>query len=160
MIGARVAVAPDVEELTELVRLAAAEALAKRGGPEWDRYDRYRREPIARELTDDIATGQRCQVVCGTIDGAVVGYATVVRVDTLARMVELFTHPRARSVGVGAAMLQLVSTMASHWGCTELESVALPGDRDTKNFFESHAMKSRLLVVGRRVEANADDDRT
>lgn len=156
MIGARPAVAADVDELTALVRFATVEARTKRGGPEWEEYDRYRREPVVDELRDDVATGDRCRVVCGTIDSAVVGYGTVVQVDTLARMVELFTHPRARSVGVGAAMLHSISIIAAQWGCTELESVALPGDRDTKNFFESHAMKSRLLVVGRRVNHPED----
>jgi len=44
-------------------------------------------------------------------------------------------------------MLGEVSRLARGWECTDLDSYALPGDRDTKNFFESHAMKSRLLIV-------------
>lgn len=151
MIGVRPAVATDLDELVALIGIGADEAISKRGGHEWDLYDRYRREPLEVELFDDLTTRERCLVLCGTIDDQVVGFATLVRKGTQARLVELFTHPRARRVGVGTALLTTAADRAVNAGCTELESVALPGDRETKNFFESHAMKSRLLVVGRQL---------
>jgi hypothetical protein len=46
-------------------------------------------------------------------------------------------------------MLRVAESLASQWGCAAIESVALPGDRDTKNFFEAHGMVSRLLLVSR-----------
>lgn len=155
MIGARPAVATDLDQLVELIHMGVAEATSKRGGHEWDLYDRYRREPFVDELLEDLTTRQRCLVLCGTIDDQVVGFATLVRRGTQARLVELFTHPRARRVGVGTALLTAAADTAAGAGCSELESVALPGDRETKNFFESHAMKSRLLVVGRHL-SNGD----
>ena len=53
MIGARPAGAADVDELTALVRFATVEARTKRGGPEWEQYDRYRQVdgPLHTEKT-------------------------------------------------------------------------------------------------------------
>jgi GNAT superfamily N-acetyltransferase len=87
--------------------------------------------------------------VVGTIGDVVVGYASVSNRHGLASLAELFTEPEARGVGVGDAMLRAAETLASQWGCAAIESVALPGDRDTKNFFEAHGMVSRLLLVSR-----------
>jgi hypothetical protein len=41
------------------------------------------------------------------------------------------------------------SELATGWGCEYLDSLVLPGDRTTKNFFEAHGMVSRLLRVSR-----------
>ena len=40
-------------------------------------------------------------------------------------------------------------------GCVGVEATALPGERATKNFFEEHGLKARLLTVYRSL---ADDD--
>ena len=89
------------------------------------------------------------RVVARVIGDAVVGYAAVSRGRGMASLAELYTEPEARGVGVGDAMLRVAEALASQWGCAAIESVALPGDRDTKNFFEAHGMVSRLLLVSR-----------
>ncbi|MFN8051234.1 MAG: GNAT family N-acetyltransferase [Acidimicrobiales bacterium] len=136
MVGARPATAADDDAVAALRLLARRHLDEQRGG------DQFARAEAADEPGD-------ATVVVGTIGDAVVGIASVVHRGTRALLTELFTHPEARSVGVGHAMLGVVSDHARAWGCTDLDSYALPGDRDTKNFFESHAMKSRLLVVHR-----------
>lgn len=143
MVGARPATATDDAAIAELRRIARAEVLDKRGGEQFADA-----EIAAPDAAVDAADADAV-VVVGTIGDDVVGVAIVSRVGRRARMGELFTHPDARGVGIGHAMLTEVIRLARQWNCTELDSYALPGDRDTKNFFESHAMKSRLLVVHR-----------
>lgn len=99
--------------------------------------------------TDPSGPGAESAVVVGVIGDNVIGVATVVQNRHRAILTELFTHPEARGVGVGHAMLAEVTEVARSWNCTDLDSFALPGDRQTKNFFESHDMKARLLVVHR-----------
>lgn len=134
MIGARPAGPDDASAVAELRELARAAMGDVRGAEQF----------LAAEGSVEHSAPT---VVVGTIDGAPVGFATLVVDGSRALLAQLFTHPRARGVGVGHAMLTEVRRIAREQGCTELDSFALPGDRDTKNFFESHAMKSRLLVV-------------
>jgi len=135
VVGARPAEPRDDAAVATLRRLAVDDALAKRGG------ERF----VATDVVEPGHAGRHELV--GTIGDDVVGFAGVVRDGSRALLVELFTHPDARGVGVGHALLVAVQDLARSWGCTDLDSWALPGDRDTKNFFESHAMKSRLLTV-------------
>ena len=39
--------------------------------------------------------------------------------------------------------------MAKERGALAIQSVALPGDRATKNFFETHGMVARAIIVHR-----------
>ena len=39
-------------------------------------------------------------------------------------------------------------------GCIGIDSRALPGDRETKNFFESFGLKARLLTVHRSFDGD------
>jgi len=92
----------------------------------------------------------------GTIDGEVVGYATV-ELDTLADrgllgvITAVFALPEARAVGVGEAMLDAVIPWCEERGCVGIDAHALPGNRDTKNFFETFGFTARLLVVHRKL---------
>ena len=95
-------------------------------------------------------------MLVGEIDGAVVGYARA-RLDRLstgdlhADLTDLYVEPDAREVGVGEALLDAVIGWATAQGCTGIDSVALPGMRDTKNFFESAGMVARAIVVHRKL---------
>lgn len=141
MVGARVASAADGTAVAQLRRLAREDVLDKRGG------EQFAGAEIAGPAVDVASSSPDEAVIVGTIGDDVVGVATVLRTGRRARLVELFTHPEARGVGIGHAMLGEATRLAHTWECTDLDSFALPGDRDTKNFFESHAMKSRLLIV-------------
>ena len=59
--------------------------------------------------------------------------------------------PAARDVGVGHAVIVASAAIAVASGCARLVSHALPGDRATKNFFETHSMVARQIVVGREL---------
>jgi GNAT superfamily N-acetyltransferase len=93
------------------------------------------------------------EVLVGTFSDAVVGIA----VGTLTRLGErrvgriecFYVEPDARAVGVGQAMVgSLVEWFATH-GCTDVDAVALPGDRSSKQLLESSGFKARLLVLHR-----------
>ncbi|HKY15768.1 MAG TPA: GNAT family N-acetyltransferase [Microthrixaceae bacterium] len=85
----------------------------------------------------------------GTIGDQIVGYAVVEVRDGRAVLDELYCEPEARGVGVGDALLGGAIDVARAAGATAIDASALPGDRNTKNFFEAHGMVSRLLVVSR-----------
>ena len=62
---------------------------------------------------------------------------------------ELFVEPEARSVGVGEALIGALLDDAQDRGAAAVQSMALPGDRATKNFFESQGMVARAILVHR-----------
>ena len=45
---------------------------------------------------------------------------------------------------------------AKRWGCIGVDSLALPGDRDTKNFFETHGLVARAITVHRTLPQAAE----
>lgn len=136
MIAARLAAPTDDEAVAELRELARAAVALQRGGPSLLEQSSSGATPHA-----DVTT------FVGCIDDVAVGYAVVSVDGDRALASELYVRDEARDVGVGHALLQAIIDHARSLGATHLDSYALPGDRDTKNFFESHAMKSRLLVV-------------
>lgn len=154
MEGCRIATTDDVPRLAELARAAIAELSPAKGGDVWAARH-ARTEPVEEGLRAALADGGT-RVLCGTIDGAVIGYA-VVRVECLPGggrlgvMDEIYVEPEARAVGVGEAMANAVIEWCREAGCIGIDSVALPGDRATKNFFETFGFTSRLLVVHRRL---------
>jgi GNAT superfamily N-acetyltransferase len=92
------------------------------------------------------------QVLVGTYDDAVVGYAvTTAEVlpdqGTLAVVRDLYVEPGARGVGVGATVMDAVLAWAGERGCLGVDALALPGSRETKNFFEGFGLVARAIVV-------------
>ncbi len=100
-----------------------------------------------------IAGSDSC-VWLGCLDSVVVAYALVQRSEVagLARIAELFVEHAARSVGIGELLRGACVTTARDWGCSGLDAFALPGARETKNFFEAGGFKARLLVVHRSLD--------
>ena len=146
MIAVRSVRPGDVESIAALRMLAGAEAASKRGGPE-----------LIADLGEVNADPSKdADLLVATIDDQPIGFAEISWESSRATLAGLFTHPEARGVGVGHALLAVAVERAVERGCTGIDSYALPGDRDTKNFFESHAMKSRVLVVRLDLSAPAD----
>lgn len=85
------------------------------------------------------------------VDGVVVGFATVrttrVGEGLVASIVRVFVTARARRVGVGDAMIASARAQARERGCTRIDAMALPGDRDTKNLYERNGLTARLIVA-------------
>ena len=140
MESARPATAGDTERITELCVQAREELAAERGA----------QILLHRELRPDEGDGRRMWV--GTFDDVVVGYLTA-EIEPLSdgsilgRLPEIYVEPGARAVGVGEAMIDLALAWMTEQGCRGVDAYALPGMRDTKNFFETFGFTTRLLVV-------------
>lgn len=145
--AARAAQPSDRERVTQLHQQATAELAGERGGRTWAAHT-GRRAFAGFDLADSTQ-----QVFVGEIDGSVVGYARV-RVepldgDELAVLTDIYVEPDAREVGVGEALLDAAIAWATERGCVGIDSVALPGMRATKNFFEAAGLVARAIVVHR-----------
>ena len=145
LVASRIATADDRSLVERLERSAEAEARPERGGELLLEVDR----PLI--AARDAAAGEQAVTVVGLIDGVVVGYARCRQLATgshrVASIDDLYVHPEARGVGVGASMLLLLRDWASEHGCTHIESQVLPGNREAKNFFERMGMVTRRMQV-------------
>lgn len=93
----------------------------------------------------------------GTIHDAVMGVAlgrieTLRDGDRLGQLDGCYVDPGARSIGLGHLLVDSLVAWFETEGCIGIDGMALPGDRDGKNFFESAGFKARLLVMHRAIE--------
>ena len=151
-LDARLATDDDLEVVGALAGAAIEELTPKRGGAVWSQTD-ARTEPLVAGLSGEL-TSDDAVVIVGTIDGTVVGYAAAHIVTlhdggAIARITDLFVLAEARRVGVGEMMMGSLERWARDRDLDGLDSVALPGDRDTKNFFETFGLVARAIVVHR-----------
>ncbi len=152
MESARDAVLDDVTVIDQIATAHRKQMLDKRGGEMF-----LKREAGAISVSERAATAiddEDSLVVVGTYDGVVFGYGlvryeTLVDGGSLARLEDFIVEPEARAVGIGEAMMNRIVDQATSRGCVGIDSSALPGDRETKNFFESFGLKARMLVVHR-----------
>lgn len=133
--------------LRRLLEVAAAEVAPQRGGT-----------ALLRDASAWPPEGA-ADVLVGSLDGVVAGVLVLRTVDhddgTRRAVVEtVYVDPPLRGVGVGERLLVAALDAARTRGCTELEAHALPGDRATKNFFESFGLSARLLTVSRTLGAD------
>jgi GNAT superfamily N-acetyltransferase len=145
MEGVRPATESDVPRLIELARAFRAEVSAQKGGRTW--LSESGADVVFREILAEPST----RVLVGLIDDVDVGYALVRHDGDVARLDELYVEPEARGVGVGSILLEAAAAWAKDQGCTGLDAQALPGARETKNFFEAHGLVTRLLTVHREL---------
>jgi len=150
--ASRPAAGTDLPRLAELAAEAVTELSALRGGAVWARAQA---RPAPYEDSLQAALGDPFQhVVVGTLDGTVMGYG-VGRVDhlrdggRLGVIEDLYTDPGCRELGLGEMMMDGLVQWCREQGCFGVDSLALPGDRHTKNFFESFGLVARAIVVHR-----------
>lgn len=148
----RTAVPADVEHLATLVAAAVAEKQQQKGGVVWDRRER-RREPFGASLQAALESSDH-EVAIGQLDGATLAYgvAHVELLDDggkLGVVDDLYVHPQARELGLGEMLMDHLLGWCRAEGCFGVDSLALPGDRATKNFFESFGLVARAIVVHR-----------
>ena len=140
----------DRELVAALARDARSDARAKRGGVLLV-DEGLRQEPLETTLV----TGSPDElVILGTIDDVAVGYALVQVRDLpsgerLGVVEELYVDPEGRGVSVGEAMMDDLVAFCRAAGAVGIDAVALPGDRATKNFFETFGLVARAIVVHR-----------
>jgi L-amino acid N-acyltransferase YncA len=141
-VAVRPATPEDDVRIAALADDAIAEQVDSRGGRVWSQ-----REALRTPGPDGIT-------LVGTIDEVVVGFAAVA-VDELADgsrlgvVTSIFVDPGAREVAVGEALLDEVIAWCTARQCMGIDAHALPGNRQTKNFFETFGFTARLLVVHR-----------
>jgi GNAT superfamily N-acetyltransferase len=150
--GCRPATADDLERLAELAAAAVLELRSGRGGEVWSRAE-ARRPPYAERFGEELASSDH-RVLVGTLDGTVLGYG-VARLERLRDggllgvVTDLYVEPAARAVGIGELTMEELVEWCRDQGCFGVDSLALPGDRHTKNFFESFGLVARAIVVHR-----------
>ena len=150
--GTRPATDDDLPRLAELADAAIAELRQGRGGEVWARHA-ARQAPFEPTLREQIGDPDQ-HVLVGTVDGLVMGYGvatTEVLADggRLGVVTDLYTDAGARELGIGEAMMEALVAWCQEQGCFGVDSLALPGDRHTKNFFESFGLVARAIVVHR-----------
>jgi GNAT superfamily N-acetyltransferase len=152
--GARYATPDDLDAIVALADRAAAVVQEQRGGWLFLRHDAHP-APYGRSLGAAIADAA-CVVVVGTLDEVVVGFGVghleaLHTGESLGVVTELFVEPEARAVGVGEAVMDRLVSWFEARECVGVDAVALPGDRDTKNFFETFGLVARAIVVHRPI---------
>jgi len=156
--SARPATPEDLPALVDLAAAAIAEKRTQKGGELWARREQ-RRDPLDRSLADALKADDT-EVLVGLIDDTVVGFGSA-HLETLRDggilgvVDEVYVDPGARAVGVGEVLMDELVAWCRARGCFGVDSLALPGDRATKNFFESFGLVARAIVVHRRLDGGS-----
>ena len=148
----RPAAEADLPRLAELAGEAVAELRPGRGGEVWARQA-ARHPPFEESLATQLGASDH-HIVAGTLDDVVMGYgvAQIERLRDGGRLgvvTDLYTDPGCRELGIGELMMQALVDWCAVRGCFGVDSLALPGDRHTKNFFESFGLVARAIIVHR-----------
>ncbi|HEX3793746.1 MAG TPA: GNAT family N-acetyltransferase [Acidimicrobiales bacterium] len=94
----------------------------------------------------------------GLIDDVVVGLAaalTLIRPGSSrpSGLIECcYVEDEARGVGVGTALMSAMVAWCSVQECTDIDALALPGDRSTKQRLEATGFTARLLTLNCRLD--------
>jgi len=141
----------DLSEVLLLSRSGRQAIEDARGGALWLERDAPP-EPLEHTFQAAISDADSLLLV-GAIDSVPVGLL-LVAIEVmdgrpLAVCRELYVAPDARGVGIGELMMNAAIEWATEHGAVGIEGYALPGDRATKNFFETFKMVARGIVVHR-----------
>jgi GNAT superfamily N-acetyltransferase len=109
-------------------------------------------EDLVADWADENAPAR---LLVGEYEGAVVGVLAVTadrgggqrrgRIDCC------YVDEEARGVGVGTALMEAAVAWCEASGCVEVDALALPGDRATKQRLEAAGFTARLLTLSRRL---------
>ena len=146
----RVAKTGDLAFLAESHRLGHS-AIANARGGDLDIALRGRPEPIEESFAASLDE-EHTHVLIGEVAGVPVGYLVgtveLLRTgDHIFRVSDLWVHPNARGIGTGGELMRKAMDIARGAGCIGIDARALPGDRVTKNFFESFGLVARSIEV-------------
>ena len=148
---ARPATDADRASCVRLVGEALTHAASMRGGPALV-GEATAEDLLVRWSGGDAPVG----LFVGEFVGAVVG---VLAVTTQAAggqqrgQIECcYVDRDARGVGVGSALMEAAVEWCATAGCAEVDALALPGDRATKQRLEASGFTARLLTLSRRLD--------
>lgn len=149
-VAARPLTAADIPAVADLVSRVYDELGPLRGGALL-LAQQGRRLPCGESLAADLADPSTMLFV-GTIDDAALGWACAETRELadgsrLGVVREIGVLAEARGVGIGEELLGLAVAWCRANRCRGIDSFALPGARETKNFFETFGFTARLLVV-------------
>jgi GNAT superfamily N-acetyltransferase len=153
MEGVRVAEADDAQRCLELAEEFVSGLASRRGGS----LLLVQSEDSTGWVSDVARFGQLLDdpdrlLLIGTLDGVVTGLA-MGHVEPLPDGRPLgfldacYVKPDARGVGLGRLLLDGIVGWLSDRNCVGVDGMALPGDREAKNFFEASGFKARLLTM-------------
>lgn len=155
MEGSRPATIEDLPRIVELARLLRHELVPMKGGSLWSNREALG-EPLDTAYAQLLDRGDAL-VIVGTVDETVVGFGVVTLEtlrsgDTLGVISDLFVEPDARAVGVGESMADALVSFCASRECVGIDTLALPGHRAAKNFFEESGFTARAIVMHRSLE--------
>ncbi|MGO9458470.1 MAG: GNAT family N-acetyltransferase [Acidimicrobiales bacterium] len=138
----------DLARCAELLAEAAEEANNSRGGE------------LAEGLSERRTTVEEWAeggiLLVGEFEGTTVGLGAGLVAEAvlgdgrrLGRIECCFVETDAREVGVGEALVEELLAWFTAQGCTDVDALALPGDRRTKQLYEHSGFKARLLTLHR-----------
>lgn len=147
--AARKATPADLGAIDAVLSAQTAETAEQRGGPMFLVAEGAQLQAVSEALVDPNSVA-----IVGTYDDAVFGVATMRFVtwangQVVGRIERLVVQAEARKAGIGEAIMNELLAACADRQCSAIESIALPGDRHTKNFFESFGLKARMLTVNR-----------
>ena len=150
--GARLATISDADAIVK-IRDDQLETIVDERGGNLFVHREMGNTPVDLRLKAALADEDKF-VVVGTYGDVVFGYGwvSIVTLDDgslLGQAVEFVVDAKIRKTGIGEAMMDLIIEKLTKRGCIGVDSFALPGDRNTKNFFESFGLKARMLTVHR-----------
>jgi GNAT superfamily N-acetyltransferase len=96
-------------------------------------------------------------VLVGEFEQAVVGLAATSTyrrkgsTDLTGRIACCYVEEAARGVGVGTALMAAAVSWCAEQGCRDIDALALPGDRTSKQRLEAAGFTARLLTLNHRL---------
>jgi GNAT superfamily N-acetyltransferase len=151
METARPARDSDTPACLELLARALTDARSVRGGPALV-GNTTPAEVLARWME---AAPADAALYVGEFQQAVVGLAAATvavrphATELSGRIECCYVETEARGVGVGSALMHSMVAWCSQRGCRDVDALALPGDRLSKQRFEGAGFTARLLVLNR-----------
>jgi GNAT superfamily N-acetyltransferase len=150
METARPARDDDVPACLELLAQALTDARSMRGGPAL-----VGNTTPADVLARWMDAPHDAAVYVGEFHHAVVGLAGATAAvrphgsERSGRIECCYVEEGARGVGVGTALMESMVAWCSERECRDVDALALPGDRLSKQRFEGAGFTARLLVLNR-----------
>ena len=149
----RVATPYETDVVTALIREGRVGLRDARGGALW--LDRQALQEPLDLLVQSVMTDDLWLVQLAFLDDVPLGILVAERETNTGTSVavvrEVFVVEEARGIGLGELMMDATVTWATENNCVGVDGYALPGDRATKNFFETFGLVARGIVVHRAI---------